>query len=183
MLIRGSKPALPKPKTVVFPREGGEDIVFICKVVLNWEEFDELCPVPKAPLVTQVNGPSYADTEDKRYRAKLMERSSRRVSWMLIQSLLGTPGLVYEKVDLKNPETWHLIDEELSEFLLDAEMTMLSNEVFELNIPSEERRKEALERFTSSQAEKEQESVSLQEEQGNTQSGGPANDSKSDRQE
>lgn len=156
MKIRGKQVSPPSPVRVEIYREDEQgrpdNIVFTCGAVLDYTTFNQLCPLPTPPLVTDIqSGTSHSDMEDKRYNAKVRVYSERRFYWMFIQSLSFTSGLEWEKVDLTKPDTWSLYDQELDTFLTRAEKERLIEGCVEANSPTQNRRKEALENFTSTQ--------------------------------
>lgn len=155
MKLFGKPAKAPSPVTVTIYREDDEgkpaNLIFLCGPVMSYEEFDRICPIPKAPLVTNIkSGISEPDTKDRKYLAKINTWSERRVQWMIIKSINFTPGLEWEQVNLLQPDTWHLYEDELKTFLTPREFDDIVNGAIEANSPTQNRRKEALENFTPS---------------------------------
>jgi len=173
--IGGKKVEAPKPLMFAIPRPGGEDIIFQCSAVLDYSEFEKRCPEPKPPTVKQPGKPDTVDRDNPKYLARLDEFGTKKMDWMVLQSLAGTPGLEWETVDLDNPDTWSGYKDELAESFTDMEIGMLVSKVMEANIPDEKRQKEALDRFVAMQAAGSP-STSQKDEPTSTTSGGPAND-------
>ena len=181
MKINGKpvRPPSPVKHTIYRENEQGEpeNITFICGAVLDYSEFLSLCPQPTAPLKTDIKtGTETYDFNDRRYDAKISVWSQRRVAWMILKSLSHTPGLEWDNVKANEPDTWLLYEDELQSFLTDKEATALINAAVEANSPTQNRRKEALENFTSTQPEQvNQDSSSPAEEPTITLSTEPAN--------
>jgi hypothetical protein len=123
----------------------------------------------------QSTGESYSNTNDRRYKAAINNWSSLKVDWMMIQSLKATDGLEWETVDYHNPETWTGWETELKEFLTESEHNVLVQGILAANSPSQNRRQEALDRFTVTQEQEASEEPSPVEEPTSTPSSEPAN--------
>lgn len=154
MKIKGQQVSPPKPVEFVIYREDAEgnpaNITFLCGAVLDYSEFEKLCPVPKAPLRTDIKtGEQTRDTNHKRFRIDNDLYADRRINYMIIKSISATPDLEWDTVKLDDPETWKNYESELRTFLTPAETTLLVNAAIEANSPSKNRRKEALENFTA----------------------------------
>lgn len=181
MKLKGQKAAPPKPLKVEFFREDEQgnpaNITFLCGAVLDLNEsFERYCPEPKPPLVSDLkSGQQYHDESDKKYLAKRTAWGTRRISFLVIRSLLSTPELEWENVKVEVPDTWDKYREELNEFLTPVEITRLVNAVLEANNPSENRRKEALENFSSTPQQTQKATSSPEDEAISTLSSEPAN--------
>lgn len=151
MKIRGKTIQPPRVKTIAIPREDDEgnpdDVIFQCHAVLDFDEFDALCPRPKPPLVTPVGKTPYADDANPAYLKKVEDYSEKRSNWMILKSLEATEGLEWDSVDMKDPETWANYKKELETLFTPREVDEIVMGVFDANIPNEQRQKEALERF------------------------------------
>jgi hypothetical protein len=147
----------PKPVKVVIFREDESgnpaNVTFLCGAVLDYGEFDKLCPEPKPPLVTKVGtGESYTDTNDSKFRDKVSKHSNTKLDWLVIQSLRATEGLEWETVNYSDPETWKNYETELKSFLTEGEYQRVFAGVLDANAPTSNRRREAMDVFTQSQA-------------------------------
>lgn len=156
MRIRNRQLAPPKPVTVTIYREGDDgkpaNIEFVCGAVLHYDEFDKLCPPPKPPLVTKVStGEQNVDPTDRKYRNSVSKWSDLRVDWLMVQSLKSTPDLEWDTVKYDDPETWSNYESELKAFLTESEYNRIINGIMIANSPTENRRQEALDRFTRTQ--------------------------------
>jgi hypothetical protein len=91
--------------------------------------------------------------EDRKFLDKLAQHSRKRFAWLILKSLSATPGLEWEKVDLKNPDTWLLYDEELKATgFVQAEINRIIQGVMDANAMNDEKVKQAKDRFLLSQA-------------------------------
>ena len=177
MKIKGKSVGVPQSKQVVIPRgENDEDtIVFECKPVLDYTEFESRCPNPKPPMVFRPKeGTKLPDLDDKDYKKALTEHGERRVAFLMLNSI-NADGLEWEKAKLDDPDTWHFYREELEAHFTLAEVDLIVSGVMEANMPSEDRQKEAMQNFTQLKAVEAGPSPSSREgEHGFTQSGKPA---------
>lgn len=153
MKLQGMRPEPPEAEIAVIPRDTG-DLVFKCKPVFDFTDFEKACPMPKPPLVTYRGGEKMQDIDDPKFRSKLEERGRRRMAWMIIKSLEDTEGLEWELVDPKNPKTWEKIFDELKEaYLSPSEINYIIGKVQEACRMDEDRLEEARRRFIRTQQE------------------------------
>jgi hypothetical protein len=157
MKIGGRLIKAPSPVEVTIFRENEQgqpdNFVFICGPVLDYGPFEKICPLPKPPLVMVPGKDSYPNLKDNTYQKAVEQRSERRIQYLILTSLAATPDLVWDTVDINKPDTWENYDKELTLFLTPKEKEKVIGGVFDANIPSENRRKEAIENFTPTQAE------------------------------
>lgn len=163
MKLQGKTLQGPKPVECKIHRED-EDFIFTCGPVLNFDEFLKLCPEPKPPLKTIVGQGKIQVTDDPRYLLKVEAHNELRIAYMMVRSISFTPGLEWSLVKIDNPDTWLKYKEELQNVLTQAEFNKLISAVFEANNPTEKKRKEALENFTSTE-ENPQDTTSQTQEQ------------------
>ena len=178
MKIHGVSIKPPKARTVVFPRTDSDDIVITVGPVLDYSEFEAICPEPK-PKVRRFPGKSgkapESATDDPRFVAKVAERAKYQTYWMLIQSLSYTEGLEWEIVDLEKPETWLKFEEELR--ASGFSMGEISRIMGEINIVcglDQDKIDEATAAFLASEEEPQNNESSPSEEQQSTPPGEPA---------
>lgn len=153
MKLKGKTIPAPQPCEVPILR-GEELLVFVCKPVLSYDEFDKLCPEPEIPMMLK-RGESapVPDPEDKQYKAATVKWAERKMAWLIITSLSATPDLVWEQVNINHPDTWELYKKELEDSqFTQAEINQLIGGVFEANSLSDKRHKEAMDRFSRLQA-------------------------------
>lgn len=188
MKIGGKKISGPKTATVVFPRGDSEDdwLVFKVQAVLDMENFENLCPLPQPPtIVIAKTGEKKPDLDDKKYLAKVREHNTLRFTYTILKSLEATEGLEWDTVDMHKPETWNNYENDLKAAgLSTSERNYLLMSVIDANSISEDKLKEARDHFLRSQAKRAaEESLSQKDEPTNTESGEPASESESGRQE
>lgn len=114
MKIKGKKLSGPYVKTIVLPRED-ESIVLRAQAVLDYEEFEQLCPKPKPPEVLRPGGAKSYDVTDKKYNKRLTEWAENQVNWMVVKSLSATEGLEWETVKVNEPDTWGNYKQEMKD--------------------------------------------------------------------
>jgi hypothetical protein len=71
MKLNGRKIEGPNVETVIIPRGEDEPIVFRCQAVLDYDEFDLVCPRPIPPVRIMRGGRRVTDVEDKTYLKQL----------------------------------------------------------------------------------------------------------------
>lgn len=114
MKINGLKIEGPNEEIVVIPRESG-DLIFKCKAILDFKEFDKLCPEPTAPEVVRRDQTRFRDEKSPEYIKEHTEWAEKRTAYMFVTSLMATDGLEFEKVNIDDPDTWALYNEEMKE--------------------------------------------------------------------
>lgn len=180
----GGKP-IPKPKniTLVFPR-GDEQVVFEVQAVIDFAEFERLCPTPQPKMVRKPGmDAAIPDSKNPEYITRVNEYSMRQQYWMMIQSLMATPDLVWEKVQLEDPKTWHSWRDELTESGLNmAEVVRIQQAIHQVNSLDDAALEEARNNFLAGRSAPVNPLTSQKDEQNSTLSGERAKDSESDHQ-
>lgn len=104
MKIAGIDPSLiPNEEVLVLPR--GEDrIVFRARGLNDSDEFNVLCPPPKAPVKQTKDGvvPHY---DDPGYKSVLQEHNERWIAYLIVKSLEPSQ-IEWDTVKLDDPSTW-----------------------------------------------------------------------------
>jgi len=160
MKIGGEKLAVAKPVLVIIPRtdDAGEpaDIVFKCGPVTDYEEFEQLCPRPeprKKTFPADSGKPDEILINEPQYTEALDAWGLKKSSWLFVASLNATEGLEWELVKAEDPETWVKWQDELRESgLNDVETAKIMDGIMEANSLSEDRMREARERFFTAEA-------------------------------
>lgn len=153
MLLNGKKLEGPRTIPIVFPREDG-DLIFQAKAVLDYSDFDALCPAPNPPEVMRPGGIKSKDVNDKKYLDAVQEWAEYKTRWIILESLSATEGLEWQKVDMSKPETWSKYAEELTEAgFTPGEQALLVNTVFEACGLNQDKIDEATKRFLASRQE------------------------------
>lgn len=164
MKYKGKTVSPPAPKKIVFPRADGP-IEFTCGPVLDYSEFDKICPIPKPPVLQRVGKPPIDDIKDKRFLANVDKYALRKTEWMVLSSLNYTEDLEWDTVDMTDPETWHNYHEELAAVFTEREIEDLMEAVFSVNAPTPEARQQAIESFMSLQQDQPEPRHSLEKEE------------------
>lgn len=147
MLVNGKRLSCPSVRYVVFPRLDG-DIVFKITAVLNFDDFEKLCPYPEPPWMLKPGGIRSQDVEDADYKKAINEWSANKIYWMILRSISSTESLEWETVKLSDTETWPNFRNELvSSGLTELEVAKIQKTVFEVNGLDEDKIKEATDRF------------------------------------
>ena len=147
MKIKGKTIEGPGVEYVVIPRPDSEDIVFTCAAVLDFDDFEKLCPMLDPPMVLKPGGVQTPDVEDEGYKKMLDEHGRQRMHWLTLKSLEVTEGLEWETVDMQDPITWKNFEEELkhSGFSF-MEVAHIRNGVMSVNSFDDRKMKEARDR-------------------------------------
>lgn len=96
----------PKPEVVVFVR-GDKQLVFKCAPVLDFEDFDNLCPRPNPPMVIKKGETvSVPDIDNADYKKAIFAWVTVQTDWMCLQSLKATPEVEWETVDVSDSVTF-----------------------------------------------------------------------------
>ena len=114
MKLKGTKVQGPNIVDIVIPRNGGQFYAFKAQAVLD-DDFDQLCPKPKAPTIIKAGVGKVPDFEDVNYRRELDTYASKRMAYIVLKSLQATQDLEWETVDMANPNTWIGYETELKE--------------------------------------------------------------------
>lgn len=147
MKIGSFAPTGPYVVEAVIPR-GNNSLVFKCQAVLDYADFDRLVPLPQPPMITYSDGNSRLDYEDAKYKEKSALWSKYRLGFIVTRSLSATEGLVWEYVDLGNPETWPKFEDEFRGlFMTDTEIRYIVKCVMEANSLDEDKLDEARKSF------------------------------------
>ena len=152
MKINGKIIEGPKPEVIVIPK-GADEYVFKAMPILDYEDFDKLCPVPLPPEKVLKGGEVQHDTNDKEYTTKLTEWAVKKNAWMTITSLSATEGLEWETVDLSDPETWSGYIKELGKSFTDSECNLIYSLVLTACGLNQEKIDEATKRFLAGQGQ------------------------------
>lgn len=150
MKIAGKAIAAPKNEFCVIPRDD-EEIIFKAKAVLDYEEFDQLCPEPKPPIKTYPDGRKEEDYNNSKFITKRDEWAQNRSNWVVIESLRATDGLEWETVSYSDPSTWDNYREELQRTFTTGEVNLIISTVMAANSMDDARFEEAKQHFLARQ--------------------------------
>ena len=152
MKVNGKKVSSMSPIYVVIPK-GDDEFVFKAVPVLDYTDFEKLCPVPQPPEIIRPGGVKSYDVEDKEYSQAIMEYSTRKFAWMVITSLRATDGLEWDTVDYAKPETWDNYEADLKQTFTNAEIAKILNTAHEACGLNQDKIEEATKRFLAGLAE------------------------------
>jgi hypothetical protein len=151
MKIAGKQLRGPNVEVLVIPRSAG-DIVFKCQAVLDEDEFNKLCPLPKPPEVIRPGGVKSFDVTDPDFQKLLGEWGEQKTHWLVLKSLEATPDLEWENVKMGDPSTWKNYQEELkSAGFSSPEISRIVRLVSSANGLDQRKIDEATERFLAGQ--------------------------------
>lgn len=181
MKYKGKTITGPNEEIVVIPRGNTDDFIFTCRAVMGYEVFDKLVKEPEPKTIIRAG-----ETESKplldepEYLAKVREHDKKRLSWLIVTSLLATADLEFETVDMADPSTWNNYYDELRDAgFTSTEIGRITRGVMIANSLDQKKIDEARAHFLAMQREAAEKSDSQTEERKTTQSGEPVKDSKS----
>lgn len=182
MRIGGVEVNGPAEEVLVLPRLEGANIVFRARAVLDMEDFEALCPVPKPPGIRTKEGWK-PNENDETYRQRVAQHGEQRFAYMVIKSLEPS-DIEWDDVNVDDPSTWLNWSEELKKAgISSTEINRIIVCVMQANALDEAKLKEARELFLRGPVLDQNESYGQNTELENTQSGNPVNASESDHQE
>ena len=162
---------------IVRSDDGDGDFYFLCVPVLDYEPFNQACPVPKPPMIVRPGKPQAADPTDKKFLKLTQEHAEAQTHWMILESIKGTPGLEFETVDMSNPETWPNYETETAKSgLSEGEIARVINGVIEANGLDDSKVEVAKKRFLAIRQEQASPATTLPVVPPNTESGGHVKD-------
>lgn len=175
MKLQGHSFDSPNVEYCVLPR-GKDSVVFTAVAILDYDEFEKLCPEPDPPSVIKPGKGKQANYQDPEYLQSMADRSNKRLAWMVLKSLQATEGLVWDTVDMGDHKTWLNYKKELKEaHFSQTEIQRIENAVYTANSLNEARVQEARENFLHGLEEEEKQRSGLHTDQNSSQSGEPAN--------
>jgi hypothetical protein len=150
MRIAGIDVKGPNESLLVLPR-GDDMIPFRARAILDFTEFNELCPEPKPPMKTVKGGKRVEDREDPNYQVSVTEHERRKLAWVAIKSLEPSE-IEWETVDMQKPGTWVNYQEELKGAgFSPIEINRITDLILEVNCLDESKLKWAREVFVQGQ--------------------------------
>jgi hypothetical protein len=172
MKIGGIDPTtLPTEVFLVLPR-GETEIVFRAQAVASYDEFDALCPRPKAPGRMTREG-FVVNDKDVTYQDLLNKWAGQRAGYMMVKSLEPS-NIEWDTVKESDPRSWTNWSTDLrNSGLSDMECYRVQKLVLEANCLDEDKLKKAREVFLRGQESK-PDASGLLTEPANTPSGVPA---------
>ena len=174
--IKGQVIEGPNIETVFIPR-GDTQIVFHAKAILDYSDFEAMCPAPNPPNKMVPGGATIPDLEHPKYKEAMDAYGTRRFAWMILKSLEATEGLEWETVDMSDPETWANYEQEFkSSGFSDIEANRILKGIMAANCLDEDKVEQARQRFLVLEQEAALVASSPQVEPASIESGESAND-------
>lgn len=131
---------------------GEQDIIIRARAVKSMDEFDKLCPEPKAPGVRVKGGTFVPNYEDANYKKAMERHGEQRLAYMVLKSLEATPGLEWETVKIGDSRTWLEWKAELAEANFSSvEVNRIIAAVLAANSLDEKKLEEARKSFLAGQ--------------------------------
>lgn len=175
MKINGKTFTQPPAKEVVIPH-GDDMVVFKLQAILDYSEFDALCPLPRPPFRTKVGGESSPVYDDPGYRKATEEWALRRSDWMVLKTLEPTEGLEWTEINMSEPSTWGGWRKEMSSAgFTDSMLAHLVSKITEINGLDQEKIEKATRDFLATRELRQKAQSSLPVEVSSTPSGEPVN--------
>jgi len=155
MKVNGKDPKAigPRESVVVIP-VGGSTFTFKARMV-NVEKFGDILKAPEPPESIGKEGTTFKDYENAKYLEDAMKWATYQTDWWILESLKATEDLVWDTVDMSDPETFGNWKTELEEAQFSqTEIVAIINIVNEANGMSQERLEEATQSFLAEEAAK-----------------------------
>lgn len=153
---------------LVLPRGDDEPIVVRARAVVDFDAFNDMCPLPKPPGKLTKDG-FVPNTEDETYKKRMEQYGLQRVGFLVVNSL---QEFEWDTVQEDNPKTWTKWEDELKDAgLTNVECNLIMGLVLEVNSLDDAKLKSARESFLRGQAQEANESSSPTSEQDDSQSG------------
>ncbi len=150
MRYKGQQLKGPKRETLVIPRENQEDIVFQAEAVMDFDDFEIICPPPSPPNKLIPGDPprQIPNSEDPKYKTEIRDWATKKQTWVILKSLSVTQDLEWEQVDINNPDTYELYMAELKDAgFNNAELQLIVGLALKVNSVDEDKMEEARQRF------------------------------------
>lgn len=187
MRINGQKVEGLNEEIIPIPRGNGRDIFFIARAVPDLTPFLKVCPRPEPPLAQKrIDGvmQMIPNFQDKVFIKKINDWAEMRTAWMVVNSLLATPGFEWESVELDNPDTFQNYKKEFADAgFSDSEQESIIMGVAAANGLDQRRIEEAKKRFLAMTPEQQSQQNYRMAEQLDMQSGVHVNGSASNTQD
>lgn len=175
MKIGGKEVSGPSEEVLVLPRIDG-DIVLKARAVLDMDEFNNMCPMPKAPGMLTKDGFS-PNTNAPAYKQQVADHANKRFAFIVLKSLEPSE-IEWDTVDADKPSTWTNWEKDLAAAGFNGvEVQRITVLVMQANSLDEGKLKAARDSFLLGQALQQAAHSGQDIEPESTQSGQPASDS------
>jgi hypothetical protein len=172
MKINGVEVKGPSEEVLVLPRATGEDIPFIARAILDYDEFEKRVPEPK-PKAVLVKGGWKENVDDPAFKEAVEKRDDLRIAWLVLKSLEPS-NIEWDTIDMDKPSTWLNWQDELRDAGLNTtEIGRVITCVTTANALNEEKLEAARESFLAGLAKASKEKPGHRTGPDSTQSGTP----------
>lgn len=143
----------PRSDVVVFPRDEG-DVIFTLIPVLDYSEFNNICPQPRPGQILYPGGRKGSNTDDPSYQKSLTDWTIKHHDWVILKTLAASPDISWDSIKMDDPSTYHNYRKELSDAgFTNAEVNHLVDKCVKINTLDEELMTKARTRFLASKQE------------------------------
>lgn len=162
-------------KTIVLPLN--QDYIIKAQAVLDYKEFEKMCPYPEPPTVTKPGGQKSQNYEDPNFKQKVAQWSKLKTDYIIWKSLQASEHIEFETIDPSDPTTWGNVTTELGAVFPNAAIARIFDLVMDVNALDQDKIDEATKSFLLGQgADAQNVRNSLNSELNDTQSGKPVSD-------
>lgn len=176
MKYNGEKIEGATTRTIVIPLD--KDYVIKAQAVLDYKEFQSICPEPTPPTVVRPGGEKSVNYEDQNYKQKVTKWYKLKTDYLFWKSLQASEHIEFETVDPSDPDTWGNVQDELSQVFPNAAVGRIYDLVMDVNALDQGKIEEATKSFLHGQgADAEKAENSQNSELNDMQSGKLAKDS------
>ena len=148
MKLNGVALESPPDSVLVIPR-GDSELVITIRPVMDFSDFDSLCPQPLPPVKNLPGGERQLNVEDESYKSKVVLYGRQRMAWMVLKSLEPS-NIEWDTVKKEDPTTWVNYTDELRKVFTPAEYNALIDKIMTACGLNQSMIEEATERFLAS---------------------------------
>jgi len=151
MKIAGLEIEAPSVEILVIPRDK-VDVIIRAKPIMNYDEFDKLCPEPKPPVKIYPKQGEVEDVNDPKFKKAHDEWAESKGHYMFIESLSATKDLEWATIDMSDSSTWSNYENELKAIFTPGEVYGIQSLVMTVCGLNSDRMDEATKSFLAAQA-------------------------------
>jgi hypothetical protein len=115
MKLKGKKIEGPQERIIVLPRQNGNNLIFKFRAVLDFTDFENLCPIPKPREALKPGGEKTLLLDHPDYLKAIDEWALRKTHYSFLKSIEATEDLEWENVKMGDPDTWEKYQKELED--------------------------------------------------------------------
>lgn len=134
MKWQGEQIYVPNETDVKITRRDGTTLEFKFQAVEDMNAFEKLYPQPSPPWIKNNKGQVKYQHDDPKHQEAMTDWARKRMLWLILKSMEATKDLEWESVDINDPDTYDLFEDELKEAGLNqVEVNKLSMAALEAN--------------------------------------------------